>query len=358
MSAGPALSGPAPAPPLVRSGPADAWRTRPYAQVLRGPRHRWWRPLLSVAVVVGASVAAIMLSMVHVALVAAALALALGLDVGAAVELAFGAGASEGLGPVELGGMNLMIATGIPLAALGVVVAHRWPVGFVTSVVGRVRWALLGRAALVSAVVLVPVVAGSVVVDALVAGELASLAELDPEPQWALLALVVLLTTPLQAAGEEYVFRGWLTQTLGSLFARRAVALVVTTAVSAGLFALAHGTQDVWLFTDRLLFGVVASVLVWRTGGLEVAVAVHTVNNVVVFALAIAYGGVADSLEVTTARPVDVAVSVGGLLVVAAVVLVRERRRGLEREVAPGSPGPGDPGVGARVARAVPGCAA
>ena len=34
----------------------------------------------------------------------------------------------------------------------------------------------------------------------------------------ALAALVVLLTTPLQAAGEEYVFRGYLLQAVGSLF--------------------------------------------------------------------------------------------------------------------------------------------
>ena len=35
----------------------------------------------------------------------------------------------------------------------------------------------------------------------------------------ALAALVILLTTPLQAAGEEYVFRGYLMQAFGSLFA-------------------------------------------------------------------------------------------------------------------------------------------
>ena len=66
--------------------------------------------------------------------------------------------------------------------------------------------------------------------------------------------VVILLTTPLQAIGEEYLFRGYLLQAVGSLFGSRWVAIVAT----ATLFALAHGAQNFPLFFDRFAFGLIA----------------------------------------------------------------------------------------------------
>nr|WP_276612465.1 CPBP family intramembrane glutamic endopeptidase [Kineococcus vitellinus] len=132
--------------------------------------------------------------------------------------------------------------------------------------------------------------------------------------------LVVLLTTPLQAAGEEYVFRGWLSQALGSWFSRPAVGAVVAAVVSAALFGLAHGGQDAWLLTDRVVFGLVASWLVWRTGGLEAAVAVHAVNNVVVLVPAVLTGTLVEASLATSAPPWTVLSGIAALLLVAAVV--------------------------------------
>ena len=82
--------------------------------------------------------------------------------------------------------------------------------------------------------------------------------------------MIVVLTTPLQAAGEEYGFRGYLLQAFGSLFATARVdgGRVL---VSATLFALAHGVQNFPLFFDRFMFGLIAGWLVIRTGGLEAA---------------------------------------------------------------------------------------
>ena len=45
--------------------------------------------------------------------------------------------------------------------------------------------------------------------------------------------MIVLLMTPLQAAGEEYFFRGWIMQNVGAWFARPMVGLVASLAVSA-----------------------------------------------------------------------------------------------------------------------------
>src|SRR3954462_1118567 len=73
------------------------------------------------------------------------------------------------------------------------------------------------------------------------------------------LGLVVLFTTPLQAMGEEYAFRGYAMQAFGSLSRRPSFAIVVT----ATLFALAHGIQNAPLFLDRFTFGLIAGYLVY-----------------------------------------------------------------------------------------------
>jgi membrane protease YdiL (CAAX protease family) len=49
--------------------------------------------------------------------------------------------------------------------------------------------------------------------------------------------------------------------------------------VLGGLRAAAR-TQNLPLFVDRLAFGLLAAILVWRTGGLEAGIAAHVVNNV------------------------------------------------------------------------------
>ena len=85
--------------------------------------------------------------------------------------------------------------------------------------------------------------------------------------------IVILLTTPLQALGEEYAFRGYLMQAFGSLHARDHRAPRVSSkwpvdrhrrraAVTSGLFALAHGAQNFPLFFDRFAFGLMAGLVV------------------------------------------------------------------------------------------------
>ena len=58
----------------------------------------------------------------------------------------------------------------------------------------------------------------------------------------------------------------------------------------APLFSAAHGPQDLLTFLDRFAFGLAASAVVWLTGGLEAAIVLHAVNNVLVFVLAGALG--------------------------------------------------------------------
>ena len=61
----------------------------------------------------------------------------------------------------------------------------------------------------------------SLVVGALLphdANELSGDAQRADRPAWSRPAIVILLTTPLQAIGEEYAFRGYLMQAFGSFF--------------------------------------------------------------------------------------------------------------------------------------------
>jgi membrane protease YdiL (CAAX protease family) len=107
--------------------------------------------------------------------------------------------------------------------------------------------------------------------------------------------LVVLLLTPLQAAGEEYAFRGYLTQAFGNVFGRAWAAVLFP----ALLFALAHGSQSAPVFFDRFAFGLVAGLAVVLTGGLEAGIAMHVLNNWLAFGIALAFSDMASTLNPT-----------------------------------------------------------
>ena len=112
--------------------------------------------------------------------------------------------------------------------------------------------------------------------------------------------IVILLLTPLQAAGEEYLFRGYLTQAFGSLLWARRASQALAVLGPALIFALFHGlSQDAPVFFDRFAFGVVAGILVIRTGGLEAAIAMHVLNNFLAFGLALAFGDLTTALTAT-----------------------------------------------------------
>ena len=104
------------------------------------------------------------------------------------------------------------------------------------------------------------------------------------------LLVVVLLTTPLQSAAEEYLFRGYLSQAVAGWVRRPRAGAVRAALVTAALFSLAHLPPDLPTFLHLFALGLAASAVVWLTGGLEAAIALHTVNNVVIFVLAGALG--------------------------------------------------------------------
>ncbi len=132
----------------------------------------------------------------------------------------------------------------------------------------------------------------------------------------------MLLLTPLQAAGEEYAFRGYLTQAFGGLFGRTWAAVLFP----ALLFALAHGGQSPPVFFDRFAFGVVAGLLVVLTGGLEAGIAMHVLNNWLAFGLALAFGDMGSALNPTGGSWWTIPVTLTQSLSYLALVLLLARR--------------------------------
>lgn len=197
--------------------------------------------------------------------------------------------------PVGLAVLNLTLAAGIPSAWLVMWLMHRLKPGWLSSIAPRIRWRFLVACLGVSVIALVATLLVSFALPtADVTGPTGELNDFTTQTRDFL--LVIVLLTPLQAAGEEYVFRGYLTQAFGSLFARPDVARVLAVVGPALLFALAHGSQSLPVFFDRFAFGVVAGILVIRTGGLEAAIAMHVLNNFVAFGLALAYADMTETL--------------------------------------------------------------
>jgi membrane protease YdiL (CAAX protease family) len=203
--------------------------------------------------------------------------------------------------PSLLAYLNLALAAAIPVALFLTWVFHRMPPGWICSVAGRLRWRWMAVTFGLAFVALVAtVIVGNFVpaagdpADA--SGGLNSWSDTLRD-----FVVVIVLLTPLQAAGEEFAFRGYLTQAFGGLFAPLGprVARAAAVVLPAVLFALAHGAQDTPVFVDRLAFGLVAGVLVIATGGLEAGIAMHVLNNFLAYGFALAFSDMTSALNPT-----------------------------------------------------------
>lgn len=281
-----------------------------------GRPSRWWA-LLGVVMV---GVVFLVAQTVAAVVIAAGLVLG-GLSMDDALDRL--SGQSE-ITPSFLALVNIGWASAIPAVLLTVWLVHGLHPGWASSVARRLRWGWLLTCLGLSLVALVATLVVSALVPAQAGAEISG--DLN---EWSSTTrdflLVVLLLTPLQAAGEEYAFRGYLAQAVGTVLASRIVVVVVP----AVLFALAHGAQDPPVFVDRLAFGLVAGFLVVATGGLEAAIAMHVLNNLLAFGLTLAFGDMASALDPTGSSWWSLPVTLTQSLVYLAVVLWLARRRGI-----------------------------
>jgi len=228
---------------------------------------------------------------------------------------------------------NVLLAAGIPIAMLAVWVGHGWRPRWVNSVGPRIRWRWLAISSAIALAVQLVATAALFAFDGVPEGR---------GDDVLVLLLIVFLTTPLQAAGEEYFFRGWMTQALGSWFRGAMVSAMVPALVTALLFAAAHGGQNFWLFLDRFAFGLLASYLTWRTGGLEAAIGAHAVNNVVVFVPVILTGTLEESLVIKDAPWQIVVLDIVVMAIIGTLVVLLARRLAVRRRHHPAEQ-PGNP---------------
>ncbi len=124
----------------------------------------------------------------------------------------------------------------------------------------------------------------AVAIPFLTLGSGAPATQVSPElawPRWDVLAagIASIALFPLQAAGEEMAFRGWLTQTLGQFLRRRwLVACVVAIA-----FALAHGSyHGLFALPVYAVMSLGFSALTFLDQRLELAIGAHAANNIFV----------------------------------------------------------------------------
>jgi membrane protease YdiL (CAAX protease family) len=276
-----------------------------YHRLARTSRHRWWRPILgSLVILIGLPVTLLG--------VLGALSAIMAL-IGGPQDLLTGSAEAE----LALTVLTLALLT--PLTLLAARWVQRRPAGTVSSVTGRLRRRWLATCLLLA----VPVMGLSVGVLMLLPGEDASTASVGWQRLAVGLAVVVLLV-PLQAAGEEYFFRGWMVQALGSWTRSPWPGIVVSSAA----FGLAHGLGSGWGMADLMVFGVVTAGLTIRTGGLEAAIGLHVINNVSAFGFAVVTGAMDAPDGPTTAASVIVGISTSALYGVAALWLAT--RRGIQ----------------------------
>ena len=205
---------PAYPPPLPGKTSALPDGPRAYQQMLRGPQYRWWKPLLCLVLVLPLALLLMGLAIVPV--------LVAGLVNGAPDLVEYTVKTTSdiaNLSPVGFIYLNLTLIVLIPASGLSIWMVHGIRPGFLSSVAGRIRWRWMLRCI----AVILPLWAVYIAAGVLV-GPFNS-----PRPDhWVALLVIALLMTPLQAAGEEYFFRGWIMQNVGAWFARPMVGLVVS----------------------------------------------------------------------------------------------------------------------------------
>jgi len=279
-----------------------------YPQILRGESYVWWRSLLGA--VFGVAMFILLTGVVSQAVVTLVWSLTAG-------DYSFADYYREAFAferPVGMLATNLGIATLIPITWVLMMAVHQVRPRWLSSVKPRIRWPYLLGSLLVAVVAL----NGVLVLSSLVDDEDI---RFDPQPGLWMFLVVILLTSPLQAIAEEVFFRGYLMQALGSLVAQPWFGVVV----SAVVFALLHGVQNPALFASRLAFGLLAGILVWRTGGLEAPIAAHIVNNVCAYGIAGFTTSIAELRAIREITWGDAVFDVGGfaLFTVLAYVLFR-----------------------------------
>lgn len=331
-------SGP-PVHPAVAAHPHP--EPRPYAHMLRTWTYAGWKPLVGILLLVAGGFLAAPLLLLPVL----AVGVAIEGGAGSYLERLDAATSLKSVTPAAMLYLNLILASLTLLVWALVRWLHNLRPRWATSVRPGMRWRFffgcLGLAVIA--------MAASFAVGALLPSDPNDVSG-HPHAftgRLVALALVIVLTTPLQAVGEEYAFRGYLTMGFTALWrslfgvmslkdrtADRAGTLLGMV-LSSSLFAFAHGAQNFPLFFDRFAFGFIAAIIAVRVGGLEAGMALHILNNLFAFGIAIVFSNVDSALNSTSASWWQLPLTVVQNGVYLGLVLLLAHRMKLRRQTAP-----------------------
>lgn len=251
-----------------------------YHRLFRGAQgYRWWKPLV-----------AALLALVCFFLLSLIVGLALGAVLFAVypwdevMQLVGDLAIPDTQKPLSIViGLTTVIVTMVPSVWFSMWVVGLRPISRSWSVALRLRWRLVGHTAWIAVLtmVLMSIVDIGVGLLFLTEDPAAEPAQVDVAlALWSM--LFVLLLVPFQATAEELVFRGLGMQVVGAWLRNPWFAILIP----ALGFALAHApTYGVWGMASVGAMGVVAAWLTWRTGGLEAAISLHIVNNLIAFGI-------------------------------------------------------------------------
>ncbi len=311
-----------PPPPRLPDFPHP--EPRPYHLMLRTWNYAVWRPI------VGTVVVFVALFIVAPLVLLPVLAAGVAVEGGPFWEKFQSAATMQTIDPAALLYLNLVLGSMVFVTWFVIRVFHRMRPRWLMSVKPGIRWkfffACLGIAvvALLAQVLVGQLLPSDVQTD--MSGNLNHFTASSVA-----IALIVVFTTPFQAAGEEYVFRGYLMQAFGALFRFKWVAILVT----ATIFALMHGVQNFPLFFDRFMFGLIAGWAVTLTGGLEAGIALHILNNFLAFGFAVAFGDLTQTLTVSQVSWWNIVLTLTQSGVYLALVVWVARRMGVQTVTRP-----------------------
>jgi membrane protease YdiL (CAAX protease family) len=291
----------------------------PYHRLAREtPAYAWWRLPVAALVIAGLYLA------FSIAVIAVAAAYFAVRDDGTTIDDWL-----DAVGDLDLTQLDFFVIDMsslvilIPAVLIGVRVVGAGPIGYLSSVTGRLRWGWLGRTAVISfGVFAVTLGTTLAITEATDPADVSAPSDVGRRVVIAL--VVVILIVPFQAAAEEYVFRGYLMQLVGSWSRFAIVPILVTTP----LFVAGHA-YELWGMVDVAVFGLTAAILTIRTGGLEAAIAAHTANNVLLFVLDAL--GMISATDDSGAGPVDVLPTVVSSALLLVLVEWAARRHGIQR---------------------------
>ncbi|WAE71728.1 CPBP family intramembrane metalloprotease [Streptomonospora nanhaiensis] len=139
-----------------------------------------------------------------------------------------------------------------------------------------------------------------------------------------------LLLAPLQSAGEEYGFRGLVFRVAAGWGRGPRTALVLGVLVSSLVFTVVHLSTDPWFNIWCFSLSVSLALITWRTGGIEIAVVIHALNNTLTFLLlTVLHADQNPALERSAgSQSAALLIPCLVLVVITAVVWLRTRRTG------------------------------